>query len=317
MEIKILDGYAMNPGDLSWDALSKLGDLTVYDRTAASEVAERIGNTEIIFTNKTPVTKETMDACPDLKFIGVLATGYNIVDTAAAKERGIVVSNIPAYSTDSVAQLVFAFILEFSSRVASHSESVIRGDWQNCADFSYCLTTLHELKGKTLGIIGYGAIGKAAARIASAFGMKVIACSRSKKSGTDGETVFADMETVFRTADFLTIHCPLTPETTGLINSETIKKMKPTAYLINTSRGPVADENALADALNKGIIAGAGIDVVSVEPVRPDNPLLKAKNILITPHIGWSTQEARTRAISIAGENLKAFLRGEPVNTVN
>ncbi|WP_319500856.1 D-2-hydroxyacid dehydrogenase [uncultured Draconibacterium sp.] len=315
MKIVVLDGYALNPGDLNWDDLEALGELTVYDRTTPEQTLERAANAEIVYTNKVILNREIIEQLPQLKFIGVLATGYNVVDIDAAREAGIKVCNIPAYSTPSVAQLVFAHILHFTNNVGLHAKSVSHGDWANSTDFAYWLSPQTELAGKTLGIIGFGQIGQAVAQIALAFGMKVIFNNRSKKSTTlDAHQV--DLDTLLETSDFISINCPLTNENQGFINKTTISKMKPTAFLINTGRGPLINEQDLADALNNNEIAGAGLDVLSVEPALPENPLPKAKNCYITPHIAWATLEARQRLMHIATDNLKAFLDGNPINVV-
>ncbi len=315
MKIVILDGYTLNPGDLSWEGIEELGDCTVYERTAPEEIIERAKDAEAIFTNKVVLSSEIILQLPKLKFIGVLATGYNVVDIAAARKTGITVTNIPAYSTMSVAQMVFSHILNFAQNVSAHAQSVSAGDWAKSVDFSYRKVPQTELAGKTLGIIGFGQIGQAVAKIGLAFGMKIIFNNRSKKDvALDATQV--DLETLFSTGDFISINCPLTDENSGFINKTTIAKMKPTAFLINTGRGPLINEHDLADALNAGIIAGAGLDVLSVEPATADNPLTTAKNCTITPHIAWATFEARTRLMNIATANLKAFIAGKPQNVV-
>lgn len=312
MKIIVLDGYTANPGDLSWNQLEELGELTVYDRTAPNLIADRIGDAEAVFTNKTPLTAEVFVACPSIRYVGVLATGYNIVDVEAARERGIVVSNVPAYSTDSVVQLVFAFLLEICHHTGAHSDAVHAGAWGRSPDFCFWNYPLMELAGKTMGIIGYGGIGKAVGRVAEAFGMEVIASvSRNHEEGR------VPLDTLLERSDVITLHCPLTPQTEGLICRGTIAKMKDGAILINTSRGPVVNEKDLADALISGKIYAAGIDVVSEEPIRNDNPLLTAPNCFITPHIGWAPLESRRRLLAITADNFKAFLRGKPVNVVN
>jgi glycerate dehydrogenase len=318
MKIVVLDGYTLNPGDLSWDQLLTLGEVLLYDRTPNDKILERAGNAEALITNKTPLTKETINCLPLLKYIGVLATGYNIVDTAAAKSRNIIVTNVPSYSTMSVAQLTFALLLELCHHVQRHSDSVMDGKWAQLPDFSYSDFPLIELSGKTLGIIGFGNIGKKVADIATVFGMNIIATSRHQTDQSDRKNFrWAEINEVLERADVLSIHCPLLPETRGLINSESLKRMKRSAFLINTSRGPVVVEQDLADALNNGIIAGAGVDVLSIEPPAKDNPLFKAKNCLITPHIAWATKEARVRLMDIAVNNLAAFINGNPVNVIN
>ena len=312
MKIVVLDGYTENPGDLSWAGLEKLGELKVYDRTPKDEVAKRIGDAEAIYTNKTPVTRETMDACPKLKFIGVLATGYNIVDVAAAKEKGIIVSNIPTYGTAAVAQMAIALLLEICHHTAHHSDAVYEGRWEKNADWCFWDYPLIELAGKTMGIIGYGRIGQSTGAIAKALGMKVIAYDAYVKAE---ESV--DLETLLKTSDVITLHCPLFPETQGIINSANIAKMKDGVIILNNSRGPLVVEQDLCDALNSGKVYAAGLDVVSSEPIRGDNPLLKAKNCIITPHISWAPKESRERLMNIAVENLEKFISGTPVNVVN
>ncbi|NLA76473.1 MAG: D-2-hydroxyacid dehydrogenase [Clostridiales bacterium] len=313
----ILDGYAENPGDLSWSALEELCETTVYSRTPPDLVLERAQGADIIVTNKTPLTRQVLEKLPDLKFIALLSTGYNIADCAYARERGIPVSNIPAYSTNAVAQLVFAFILEFCNRVALHDASVKSGDWCKCLDFCYWKAPLTELGGKTLGIIGFGKIGRAVSRIALAMNMKVLCYAPSGTKPDAPGVEFAGRDTVISNSDFITLHCPLTEETTGMINRDFISKMKPEAYLINTSRGPVVNEAALADALNTGRIAGAAADVLSTEPPTLDNPMLTAKNCLLTPHIAWAGYETRARLMDIFISNVKAFVDGAPQNVVN
>jgi len=317
MKIVVLDGFAANPGDLSWDGIRELGDVTVYERTPASLTVERAQGAEAIFTNKTLITKEVMEQLPDLKYVGVLATGYNVVDVACAKEKGITVTNIPAYSTDSVAQMVFSLLLELCQHAQRHSDAVYNGDWTNSKDFCFWNYPLVELAGKTMGIIGFGGIGQKVAQIAYAFGMKVIAYNPRKKEYEHENFRWAALEEVFAEADVISLHCPLFPETKGLVNKKTISLMKKTAFIINTSRGPVIEEKDLADALNGGRIAGAGVDVLSTEPPKADNPLLSAKNCVITPHIAWASLEARTRLMKIATENLRAFQQGTPVNVVS
>ncbi len=317
MKIIVLDGYALNPGDLSWSGLEALGELTVYDRTAPEAVVERIGDASIVFTNKTLITRKIIEACPSLKFIGVLATGYNVVDTATASEKGIIVTNIPAYSTQSVAQLTLALILELCHHVGAHSDSVIRGDWTNSKDFCYWNYPLVELAGKNLGIIGYGQIGKAVIKLASAFGMKILVYSRSQGIKEEGDISFVSLEDLLANSDVVSLHSPLTAQTENLINEATLSKMKDGAFFINTSRGPLVNEGDLAKALESGKLAGAAVDVVSVEPIRADNPLLKAPNIFITPHFAWAPKDARIRLMTIAENNVKAYLAGGPINVVN
>lgn len=319
MKLVILDGYTENPGDLSWDWLKDTVDeYTVYDSTPQEKVAERCAGADIVVTNKKLITKEIIDALPSLKFIATLSTGYNVVDIKAARERGIPVSNIPAYSTDGVAQLVFALLLEMTNSVAVHNESVKDGDWCRCEHFCYWKTPLTELRNKTFGIIGFGKIGSAVANIANGFGMKVIAWSPNTRTYDGfGEVEFTDKERVIKESDVLSLHCPLTEETEGMVDMEFLKKMKSSAFLINTSRGPVIVEKDLADALNEGIIAGAGLDVLSQEPADENCPLLKCEKCIITPHIAWASLEARTRLMKIFEGNVKAFLDGKPTNVVN
>lgn len=319
MKLVILDGYAENPGDLSWDGLSKLVDeYTVYDITAPEDIIKRSLDADILVTNKTPVTRQTIEKLPKLKFIAVLATGFNVVDCKAARERGIPVSNIPAYSTDSVAQLVFGFMLEFSNRVALHSESVKNGDWEKSEHFCYLKAPISLLSGKTLGIIGFGRIGFAVAEIANAFKMRVLAFSPHTNTYDGfGKVEFCSFERLVAESDFVTLHCPLTESTSGMVNKAFLEKMKKTAYLINTSRGGVVNENDLAEALENGTIAGAGLDVLSAEPPKGGNVLIGAKNCLITPHIAWASLEARTKLLNIFLENVESFVKGTPVNVVN
>ena len=319
MKIVILDAFTSNPGDLSWDAIKELGELTVYDRTTPEEVLERCTGSEVIFTNKVILNSETIEQLPELKYIGVLATGTNVVDLNFAKERGICVTNIPGYSTDSVVQHVLALMLHFSSKVSVHNDAVQKGDWVNSIDFSFTLGTLNELSGKTLGIIGLGTIGRKLARVADAMGMKIVAAHQSSMDRLElpYEVEWLPVDEVFALADFLSLNCPLTPETEKVVNAEHLKKMKSSAIVINTGRGPLVDEQALADALNNGTIAGAGLDVLSTEPPAGDNPLLSAENCVITPHIAWASREARTRLIAIAADNLSSFLSGVPQNVVN
>ena len=294
MKIVVLDGYTLNPGDLSWDELKKLGDLTVYDRTEkiASEIVKAIGSAEIIFTNKTPLTAEVLKQVPFVKYIGVLATGYNIVDTTAAKELGIIATNIPTYGTAAVAQLTFALILELCHHAGDHNNVVHKGDWSRSVDFCFWNTPLIELEGKTLGIIGFGRIGQATAKIAQAFGLNVLFNNTGNSTGLESETCkYAKLDDLFAESDFISLHCPLLETTQGIINKENISKMKSGAMIINTSRGPLVVEQDLADALNSGKIAGAAVDVVSVEPILAENPLFSAKSCIITPHIAWAPKE--------------------------
>ena len=317
-KIVVLDGRAANPGDLSWEGLERFGELTVYDRTAGEDIVSRIREAGIVFTNKTPLTKETLAACPNLRFIGVLATGYNVVDTDEARRRGIVVCNVPDYSTKAVAQLVFALLLEVCHHVGHHSEAVHAGRWSSSPDFCFWDYPLIELDAKVMGIVGYGRIGKAVARLARAFGMKTLVYSRSSLPGTEDESVrFVTLDELLKASDVVTLHCPLNAQTEGMINNESIAKMKPEAILINTGRGPLVLEQDLADALNSGRLRAAGLDVAHKEPMPPDSPLMGAKNCFITPHIAWAPRETRQRLMDIAVDNLKNFLNGTPVNVVN
>ena len=319
MKIVILDAFTSNPGDLSWDAIEELGELTVYERTTSEEVLERCTGSEVIFTNKVILNSETIEQLPELKYIGVLATGTNVVDLNFAKERGICVTNIPGYSTDSVVQHVLALMLHLSSKVSVHNNAVQKGDWVNSIDFSFTLGSLNELSGKTLGIIGLGTIGRKLARVADAMGMKIVAAHQSSMNRLElpYEVEWLPVDEVFAMADFLSLNCPLTSETEKVVNAEHLKKMKSSAIVINTGRGPLVDEQALADALNNGTIAGAGLDGLSTEPPAGDNPLLSAKNCVITPHIAWASREARARLIAIAADNLSSFLSEVPQNVVN
>ncbi|MBP6140494.1 MAG: D-2-hydroxyacid dehydrogenase [Bacteroides sp.] len=316
MKIVVLDGYGLNPGDLSWDAVSQLGELTVYDRTSSEEVIERSAGAEAILTNKTVITAEIMEALPDLKYIGVLATGYNVVNIGAAREKGIVVTNIPAYSTPSVAQMVFAHILNIAQQVQHHSEEVRKGRWTNNADFCFWDTPLIELREKKIGLVGLGHTGFNTARIAIGFGMQVTAYTSKSSLQLPPEIKKRTLDELFSECDIVSLHCPLTDETKELVNAERLRLMKPTAILINTGRGPLVNEQDLADALNAGKLYAAGLDVLSSEPPKADNPLLTARNCYITPHIAWASLEARTRLMNILVENIKAFQAGKPVNNV-
>lgn len=314
MKLTVLDGHGLNPGDLTWDGIKELTDsFTLYDRTPANQVAERIGDSDAILLNKVNITEEILSACPRLKYIGVLATGYNVIDLEACRKRGIIVTNIPKYSTDAVAQHVFAYILHFTNMVASHNESVQKGDWISCPDFCFWHSPLTELAGKTMGILGYGAIGSKTAKIAEAFGMKVICYTRTKK---DGMPPLLSLDEVLSQSDFISIHMPLTSETKYLMNSETLSKMKKTAILINTARGDLVNEQDVADALKNGKIAGYAADVLSAEPMSKDNPLSKAPNCIITPHLAWAPLETRQRLLNIAINNLKAYKEGRTENCV-
>jgi glycerate dehydrogenase len=310
--IVVLDGYTLNPGDLSWTPLDELGQVELYDHSASDLVAARSSGAAILLTNKTVLTGDLIRALPELRFIGVLATGYNVVDVAAAKEHGIPVSNVPGYGTASVAQAVFALLLELASHTGDHARAVAAGRWTSCRDFCFWDTPLVELAGLTFGIVGYGAIGRSVSTIAKAFGMRVIVHSR--RPAEDEENV--GLEKLFRDADVVSLHCPLTPTTKGLVNAERLSCMKSSAFLINTGRGPLIDEPALADALNRGQIAGAALDVLSQEPPPAGNPLFTAKNCIITPHIAWATKAARQRLLDIAVANVRAFLAGSPQNVV-
>lgn len=318
MKICILDGYSLNPGDLDWSPVERLGDVTLFDRTSADKIVERAADADIVLTNKVPFSADTLRQLPRLRFICVLATGYNIIDTEAAARQGVVVANIPAYSTMSVAQMAFAHILNITNHVASYAREVADGKWTNCPDFCFWDSALTELAGKTMGIVGLGNTGMATARIAVALGMKVVALT-SKSADTLPEGITpAPLDDVLASADVVSLHCPLTPSTRHLINAASIAKMKPSAILINTGRGPLVDEQAVADALNGGRLAAFGADVLSQEPPRGDNPMLSARNCFLTPHIAWATLEARTRLMSTATENVRQFIAGEPVaNRVN
>lgn len=320
MEIVVLDGYTENPGDLSWEPLEKLGNLTVYDRTPPSDVAlikERIGTAQIVVTNKTPLTKEILDQCPSVQFIALLSTGYNVVDIAAAKVKGIPVANIPTYGTASVGQFAIALLLEICHHIGHHSKEVRAGRWEQNVDWCFWDYPLIELEGKTLGIIGFGRIGERTAAIAHALGMKVLAHSAHHQSGTHAYGEYVPLEQIFAQADVISLHCPLFPETKGIINKDSIAKMKDGVIIINTSRGPLINEKDLAEALNSGKVRAAGLDVVSTEPICGDNPLLQAKNCLITPHMAWGAKEARQRIMEMTAANIKAFQQGEPINVVN
>ncbi|WP_316815178.1 D-2-hydroxyacid dehydrogenase [Pedobacter nyackensis] len=318
MKIVILDGYTLNPGDLSWDGLKQFGEVTLYDRTPVDKVVERSKGADVIFTNKTPVNAEALNSLPDLRYIGVLATGYNIVDTGMAREKGIIVSNVPGYGTPSVVQMTFGLLLELCLRVQRHSDAVTSGRWASATDFCFWDYPLVELTGKTMGIIGFGDIGRQVADVATAFGMKVIGTSRNRTDQSHRSNFkWAEIPELLEQSDVVSIHCPLTPETKGLINKENLQRMKSSAFLLNTSRGPVIIEEDLAEALNNGKIAGAGLDVLSVEPPAKDNPLFGAKNCIITPHIAWATKEARARLMEITIDNLNAYKNGNPVNVVN
>ena len=320
MKIVVLDGFTENPGDLSWDGLGALGELTVYDRTPVADEAEiisRIGDAEVVFTNKTPISRRIIDACPGIRFISVLATGYNVVDCAYAREKGIPVTNVPAYGTASVSQFSIALLLEICHRIGHHDRSVHAGNWEQCADFCYWEYPQIELEGKTIGIIGFGRIGQAEGRIAKALGMEVLAYDQYPSDSGRAIGTYVELDELYARSDVVSLHCNLTPENTGMINKDSISKMKDGVILINSARGPLIVEQDLADALDPGKIYAAGLDVVSTEPIRGDNPLLKAKNCIITPHIAWAARESRQRIMDCAVENLKAYLAGAPINQVN
>lgn len=318
MKIVILDGYTLNPGDLSWDELKQSGDVEIHDRTPQEKVVERAKDAEVVFTNKTPLGEDLLKQLPRLKFIGVLATGYNIINIEVAKQQGIVVSNVPGYGTPSVVQMTFALLMELTLHVQHHSNTVREGKWSASKDFCYWDYPLVELANKTLGIIGFGDIGGKVADVATAFGMSIIGNSRTQTDQSHRKNFrWVSVTELLKQSDVVSIHCPLTPETKGLINKENLQLMKPSAYLLNTSRGPVIVDQDLADALNSDVIAGAGIDVLSTEPPPAGNPLFTAKNCIITPHIAWATKEARSRLMDITVNNLNAFLKGEPVNVVS
>lgn len=316
MKIIVLDGYAMNPGDLSWAAVNRLGEVTIYDRTPVAEVGNRMAEADIVLTNKAVVNEEAMARATRLKYIGVMATGYNVVDIKAAHRRGITVTNVPAYSTSSVAQLTFALILELTNRVSAYVRSVENGDWVGSKDFSYQVKPIMELQDKVLGIVGLGKIGRSVAGVALSFGMEVIASHKHPERDQLNGVTFTDEESLFREADIVSLHCPLNAQNQEFVNRPLLASMKPSAFLINTSRGPLIREQDLADALNNDVIAGAGLDVLSAEPPIAGNPLLQAKNCLITPHIGWATHEARTRLMDTVAGNIASFLKASPVNVI-
>ncbi|NCB99853.1 MAG: D-2-hydroxyacid dehydrogenase [Clostridia bacterium] len=317
-KIVVLDGYTLNPGDLSWKGLEDIGSLKVYDRTEDKDIQERIGDADIILTNKTLISAETLKACPSVKYIGCLATGYNIIDTKTADEMGIVVANIPSYGTEAVAQFTMALLLEVASKVGMHAEAVKKGQWSESTDFCFWNAPLLELDGKTMGIIGFGAIGKAVGRKAEAFGMEVLAYSHEMDKSLEGPHChLASIEEIYEKSDVITLHCPLTPENQGMINKDTIEKMKDGVIILNTGRGGLINEEDLRDALNSGKVGGAGVDVASTEPVQPDNALLQAKNLWMTPHIAWAPLETRQRLMNMAVANVNAFLAGSPTNQVH
>lgn len=317
MRLVVLDGFTMNPGDLEWQALSALGELTVHERTSEKEVVPRSQGADILLTNKTSLTRAMIEALPSLRFIDVLATGYNVVDLSAARERGIPVSNAPAYSTRSVQQMTFALLLELTQQCGAHDRAVKEGAWCRCPDVTFQLSPLAELDGGTMGVLGFGMIGQAVAQTALAFGMKVVAASRTRPARMPDGVEWVTRAELFRRSDVVSLHCPLTPETAQVVCNASLALMKPSAFLINTSRGGLVDEAALAQALNEGRLAGAGVDVLSSEPPSPDNPLLAARNCVITPHCAWATRAARQRLLDITVANVRAFLSGSPQNVVN
>jgi glycerate dehydrogenase len=318
MKIVVLDGYTLNPGDNPWSAVAALGELTVYERTPPEEIVDRIGDAPIVLTNKTPLTRATLAACPHLKYIGVLATGYNVVDVVAAREQQIPVTNVPIYGTDTVAQYVFAVLLQMIHQPVQHDQAIRMGQWQQCQDFSFWLQPLTELVGKSLGIVGYGRIGRRVAEIGRAFGMQLLIASRSRPEDLDPAAgTWLPVAELFKQADVVSLHCPQTADNLRFVNQELLAHMKPNAYLINAARGTLIDESALAAALHRGQIAGAALDVVSIEPIASDNPLLSAPRCLLTPHYAWATVEARRRLMATAAQNIADFLAGQPSNVVN
>ena len=317
MKIVILDGYAVNPGDLSWEFLHTFGQVEVYDRTPAQLTIQRAGGADILLTNKTLITADVLNACPSVKLVCVLATGYNVVDCAAARARGIPVCNVPAYSTNSVAQLTFALLLELCNRVGHHSDAVHEGKWCRSQDFCFWDYPQMELAGKTMGIIGFGRIGRAVGMIAKTLGMRVLAYNRSRCAEGEAIGEYVDLDTLLEKADVISLHAPLTAHTTGIINADSLNKMKDGAILLNTARGPLVDERAVADALRSGKLRGFGADVLCVEPMAQDNPLLGAPNCILTPHMAWAPLEARKRIMARTQENIEGFLSGKPVNVVN
>lgn len=314
MKIVVLDRQSLFSNDIPFDCFDRYGSVESYDRTPAELTAERIGDAEIVFTNKTPIGERELKQCPNVRYIGLFSTGYNVIDLHACQERGIVVSNVPSYSTDAVAQQVFAFLLHFCNRIAEHNQAVQQGEWISSRDFCFYRTPLTELAGKTLGIIGYGNIGRAVASLAYAFGMQILVFTRTIRK--DDRVSFVPFEELLECSDFVTVHCPLTEQTRDLIDRHALSLMKPSAFLINTSRGPVIDEQALAEALSAGKIAGAGLDVLQTEPMSPNCPLLGIKNCVITPHIAWAGKETRERLLSVVLENFEAYLSGHPIHTV-
>ena len=317
MQIVVLDGYTLNPGDLTWDELKELGTCEIFDRSRPEEVVPRAIDAEVLLVNKVELSREVIGQLPKLRYIGLLATGHNVVDSQAARERGVPVTNVPTYGTQSVAQVVFAHLLNLTQRVGYHARTVAEGRWSGCEDFCYWDFPLVELAGLTMGIVGFGRIGRATAELALAFGMKVLACDPVLPGDVPQGVEIVDLDAIFRQSDVISLHCPLTPETQQLVDWDRLALMKPSALLINTSRGPLIDEGALAEALNSGGIAGAGLDVLSVEPPPADNPLLGAENCFVTPHIAWATRAARKRLLRTVVENVRAFLEGRPQNVVN
>ena len=317
MNIVVLDGFTLNPGDLSWDALKALGPCTIHDRTPPDLIVERARDAEIVLTNKTVLGRDVMTALPKLKYVGVLATGYNVVDIAAAKDRGVPVTNVPDYGTPSVAQHTFALLLELTQHSGHHAQTVRDGRWTRSADFCYWDFPLIELHGLTFGIVGFGKIGRAVAKLAEAFGMRVLVHNRSQPSNFPAQYELVSLDDLLARSDVVSLHCPLTPENKQFINADRLSRMKPSAFLLNTSRGPLLDEQAVAEALNSGRIAGAAMDVLSVEPPKAGNPLITAKNCIVTPHIAWATRAARSRLMDVAVANIREFLAGKPQNVVN
>lgn len=317
MKIVVLDGYTLNPGDISWDPIEKWGDMTCHDRTPDEKIVERIGDAQIILTNKTPLSRQTLQQCPKLRYIGVLATGYNIIDVDAAAEQGITVTNVPGYSTQAVAQFTMALLLEFCHHVQRHSDSVMAGDWIRSQDFSYWNYPMNELSGKTIGLVGYGQIGRQVARLAQAFDMQVLASRQSKKPDEEGLATVVDFEKVLSQSDIISLHCPQTKTTTGIINAKAIRSMKDGVYLINTARGGLVVDADIREALETGKLAGYAADVLSQEPMPENHPLLGAPNTILTPHIAWAAKQTRMRLLQITADNLEAFLAGEAKNVVN
>jgi glycerate dehydrogenase len=319
-KIVVLDGYTENPGDMSWDGVAAFGELRVYDRTDVNDeelIVRRVADAEVVITNKTPLTRGIIGRCPSLRYISVIATGYNVVDVVAASEAGVVVTNIPAYCTEAVGQLAFALLLEICCNVGHHDRAVHEGRWAACPDFCFWDHPLMELSGKTMGVVGFGRTGRVTGRLARAFGMRVLACGSRETDEGRAIAEYTDRDALFASSDVISLHAPFTPQTERMINSDTIATMKDGVIILNTARGALVDEAALADALNSGKVYAVGVDVVSSEPIRADNPLLKAKNCFITPHIAWSARESRQRLMDVATANLEAFVRGKPVNVVN